>query len=102
VTQAHGAISLAEVLAAETLRLSRNTTVMIVTSAIDLEWVSATRHLVDRGIRATAIVIDPGSFGMPYSSLETEIELTASYIPHYVVHQGVPLDQALANARSTR
>lgn len=102
VTQAHGAIPLTEVLAAEALRFSRNTTVMIITPSIDPEWVAAARHLQDRGIRATAIVIDPGSFGMPYNSLETEIELTASYVPHYVVHQGDPLDQALANARSAR
>jgi uncharacterized protein (DUF58 family) len=102
VTQAHGAIPLAEVLAAETLRLSRNTTVLIVTPAIDSEWVAATRHLIDRGVRATAIVIDPGSFGMPYNALELEIELTASYIPHYMVHKGDPLEQALSNNRSTR
>jgi uncharacterized protein (DUF58 family) len=102
VTQAHGAIPLTEVLAAEALRLSRNTTVMIVTPSVDLEWVAAACHLLDRGIRATAIVIDPGSFGMPYNSLETEIELTASYVPHYIVHQGDALDQALANVRSSR
>jgi uncharacterized protein (DUF58 family) len=102
VTQAHGTIPLAEVLAAEAMRLSRNTTVLIVTPAIDPEWVAAARHLVDRGIRATAIVIDPGSFGMPYNSLETEIELTASFVPHYVVHKDDPLEQALANARSAR
>jgi len=102
VTQAQGSIPMVEVLAAEAMRLSRNTTVMIVTPAIDPEWVAAARHLIDRGVRATAIVIDPGSFGMPYSSLETEIELTASYVPHYVVHQDDPLEQALANTRSAR
>jgi uncharacterized protein (DUF58 family) len=102
VTQAHGSIPLAEVLAAETLRLTRNSTVMIITSAIDPEWVAASRHLLDRGVRTTAIVIDPGSFGMPYNSLEVEIELTASYVPHYMVRQGDPLEQALANVRSTR
>jgi uncharacterized protein (DUF58 family) len=102
VTQAQGSIPLLEVLAAEAMRLSRNTTVMIVTPAIDPEWVAAAKHLIDRGVRATAIVIDPGSFGMPYSSLETEIELTASYVPHYVVHQDDPLEQALANTRAAR
>jgi uncharacterized protein (DUF58 family) len=99
VTQANGAIPLAEVLAAETLRLNRNTTVIIITPATDPEWVAATRHLIDRGVRASAVVIDPGSFGMPYNSLEVEIELTASYIPHYIVHKDVPLEQALANSR---
>jgi len=67
-----------------------------------VESLEVARHLIDRGVRATAIVIDPGSFGMPYSSLETEIELTASYVPHYVIHQDDPLEQALANTRSAR
>lgn len=102
VTQAHGSIPLAEVLTAETLRLSRNTTVLIVTPAVDSDWVAATRHLIDRGVRATAIVVDPGSFGMPYNSVELEIELTANYIPHYIVHQGDSLEQTLSNHHSTR
>ncbi len=101
VTQANGTIPLAEVLAAETMRLSRNTTVIIVTPATDLDWVAAARNLNSRGVRVTAVLIDPGSFGMPYNSLDIEIELTASHIPHYVVHQGDRLEVALANARST-
>jgi uncharacterized protein (DUF58 family) len=99
VSQAHGTIPLAEVLAAETMHLSRNTTAIIITPAIDAEWVAATRHLLARGIRATAVLIDPGSFGMPYNSIETEIELTASHIPYYVVHEGDKLELALANSR---
>lgn len=99
VVQAHGHIPLAEVLATETMRFSRNTTVIVVTPSIDLEWVAAARHLVNRGVRVTAVVIDPGSFGMPYDSLELEVELTAHYIPHYIVRQDVPLAQALANTR---
>ncbi len=103
VTQAYGSIPLAEVLAAETPRLGRNTTVMVVTPSIEQDWVAVTRHLLDRGVRATAIVIDPGSFGMPYNSLNIEIELTTNYIPHYMVRQGDALEQALANnTRSTR
>lgn len=99
VTQAHGAIPLAEVLAAETMHLSRNTTAIIITPAIDVEWVAAARHLVARGVRVTAVLIDPGSFGMPYNAFETEIELTASHIPHYVVHKGDRLELVLANSR---
>lgn len=101
VTHAHGTIPIAEVLSAETMRLTRNTTVIVITPGLDVEWVAAARHMVARGIRVTAIVIDPGSFGMPYDSLEIEIELTTSHIPHYVVHLGDPLEQALANARSS-
>lgn len=100
VTQAHGSIPLAEVLAAEMMSLTRNTTVIIVTSSTDLEWISAAHNLSNRGVRVTAVLVDPGSFGMPFNSLEAEIELTASHIPHYVLHKGDKLDQALANARS--
>jgi uncharacterized protein (DUF58 family) len=99
VAQAHGTIPLAEVLAAETMHLSRNTTAIIITPAIEAEWVAAVRHLTARGIRVTAVLIDPASFGMPYNSIETQIELTASHIPHYVVHEGDKLELALANTR---
>jgi uncharacterized protein (DUF58 family) len=102
VTQAYGMIPLAEVLAAETLRFSRNTTLIIITPATDPEWVAVAHHLMSRGVRVTAVVIDPGSFDMPYTSLEVEIELTASRIPHYVVRQGDDLAQALAYVRPSR
>jgi hypothetical protein len=53
--------------------------------------------LSSRGIRVTAIVLDPASFGASYGSLETEIELTASHIPHYVVRFGDELAEVLTN-----
>ena len=99
VTQAHGSIPLAEVLAAETMHLSRNTTAIIITPATDAEWVAVARHLMARGVRVTVVLIDPASFGVPYNSFETEIELTASHIPHYVVREGDQLELVLANAR---
>lgn len=102
VTQAHGTIPLAEILAAETLRFSRNITLIIVTPAVDPQWVSVAHHIMSRGVRVTAVVIDPSSFGMPYNSLDVEIELIASHIPHYVVHQGDALEQVLTTTRTTR
>ncbi len=102
VVQAHGNIPLTEVLAAETARFNRNTTLIIITPSIEAEWVAAARHLSSRGVRVSVILIDPGSFGMPYNALDVEIELTASHIPHYVVHCGDALEQALANGRSLR
>lgn len=101
VTQAHGTIPLAEVLAAEMMSISRNTTVIVVTPSVDIDWIAASRNLANRGVKVTAVVLDPHSFGAPYNALEVEIELTASHVPHYVVHNGDPLDQALANVRST-
>ncbi len=99
VTQANGSIPLAEVLAAETMRLSRNTTLVVISPSVELDWVVAARNLSNRGIKVTGVLIDPGSFGMPYNSLEAEVELTASHIPHYVVHYGDVLPEALGSGR---
>lgn len=101
VTQATGTIPLAEVLAAETLQFSRSTTVIIITPSTDADWVAATRNLSNRGIKPTAVLIDPASFEAKADTLETEIELTASHIPHYILRQGDRLEDALGNARST-
>jgi uncharacterized protein (DUF58 family) len=101
VAQAHGSIPLAEVLAAETMALNRNTTVIVVTPSTEVDWIAGVRNLSNRGVNVTAVVIDPASFDMPYNSVEVEIELTASHVPHYVVRRGDRLDGALNNARST-
>ena len=103
VTQAHGSIPLAEVLAAETLRFSRNITLIIVTASTTPDWVGVAHHLAGRGVRVTAIIVDPHSFDHNFdSSVDVEIELTASHIPHYVVREGDKLDQALANTRTQK
>ncbi|MDM8532759.1 DUF58 domain-containing protein [Anaerolineales bacterium HSG25] len=99
VTQAHGSIPIAELLALEGARLSRNTTAIVITPSLDPKWVAALRHLNDRGIRSTAIVIDPSSFGVPNSSKEVEVELTSNRIPYYVVNEGDDLGMVLSNRR---
>ena len=101
VTQATGTIPLAEVLAAETLQFSRSTTVIVITPSTDADWIAATRNLTNRGIKPTAVLIDPASFEAEANTIEAEIELTASHIPHYILRQGDRLEDALGNARST-
>ncbi|MFQ5614710.1 MAG: DUF58 domain-containing protein [Anaerolineae bacterium] len=103
VTHAGGRIPLAEVIAAEGARFSRNTTAIIITPSLDPSWVAATRHLLSRGVRATAVMIDPAGFGGPDGADEMIVELRTNHVPTYVVHEGDPLDAALANpARSGR
>ncbi len=100
VAQANGTIPIAEVLAAETMHLSRNTTAIIVTPSTEFDWVNVARNLNNRGVKVTAVLLDPGTFGVAYNSLDVEIELTASHVPHYVVRNGDQLEQALANVRT--
>lgn len=99
VIQAYGTIPVADMLAIEGLRLSRNTTAIIITPSTEAKWVMAARHLTDRGINVTAIVIDPSSFGIAPPSSEVEIELTTSRTPYYVIRRGDDLAQALGRKR---
>ena len=92
---AHGTIPLSELLAAETIRFSRNNTLIIITPSIDDEWVAAARHLSSRGISVTAVMVDPNGFGKPCDFLAMEIELTASHIPRYI-----PLAIVAANSNT--
>lgn len=96
VTQSQGHIPIANVISTEGLRLSRNTTAIVITPSVDVRWVSAIRHLTDRGIRASAIFIDPSSFSERDRQLGVEVELTSNRIPYYIVREGDNLTEVLA------
>jgi len=96
VTQAYGNVGLAEVLAIEGVRLSRSTTAIIITPSTNPKWVAGVRHLMDKGIRTTAIFVDPTSFGTPADSTSIQVELTANRVPYYLVKNEDDLAEALA------
>jgi uncharacterized protein (DUF58 family) len=98
VTWAYGTVPLAEVLATESGRLGRNTTVILVTPALDLAWIAAARHLMGRRVQVIVVIIDPGSFGRAATSTAISAELTASHIPSYFVRYGDNLAEALSSA----
>jgi uncharacterized protein (DUF58 family) len=105
VAQAEGTIPLSQVLAAETVHFTRDTTAIIVTSSTDPEWVAAARHLFTRGVRCVAVVVEPAGFLKEASTGRLErvtqrvvADLVASQIPTYVVRYGDPLDLALNEA----
>jgi uncharacterized protein (DUF58 family) len=105
VARSEGTIPMSQVLAAETIHFTRDTTAIIVTSSTDPEWAVATRHLVTRGVRCVAVVIDPASFVQDTSAGRYEqvtrrivTDLVASRIPTYVVRYGDPLELALSEA----
>ncbi len=94
-----GTISLEQVLVAEGTRFNRNTTLMIITPSVRVEWVVVARHLAGRGVKVTAIVIDPGSFGAPYYATDIVGELAAGHIPAHCVQRGDNLEFTLANKK---
>jgi uncharacterized protein (DUF58 family) len=105
VAHAEGTIPLSQVLAAETVHFTRDTTAIIVTPSTDPEWVVAARHLVTRGVRCVAVVVDPAGFVQEASTGRIErvtrrvvADLVASQIATYVVRYGDPLELALNEA----
>jgi uncharacterized protein (DUF58 family) len=110
VARAEGSIPLSQVLAAETVLFTRDTTVIAITSSTDTDWVVGLRHLATRGIRPVAILIDPVSFledastdRYELATRQVQADLAASQIPCYPVRYGDPLEVALSevNAQMT-
>lgn len=96
VIEADGHRRLAEVLVAETRRFTRHSGLIVVTSSSDLGWVAAIAELTGRRVKATAIVVDPQSFG-PAPSVEPVVDaLLTANVPVRVVRYGDDIATALA------
>lgn len=91
-----GDAPLGNVLVEEQRRFGRHTTLVIVTSSTDDLWITPMQSLVQRGVRAAVVLVDPSTFGAERSPLVTYGELTASDIPTYVVSRGDDLTLALS------
>ncbi|MBM4464252.1 MAG: DUF58 domain-containing protein [Chloroflexi bacterium] len=96
VIKAWGRIPLAQVLAAEGLHLVRGTTIIVITPSTDKKWVTASRHLEQRGLRVTAVLVAPDSFGGEEGMEEVMVELAARGTPTHVVRKGDDLAAALS------
>jgi uncharacterized protein (DUF58 family) len=96
VIEADGQRRLAEVLIAETRRFTRHSGLIVVTSSTDPSWVEALTELTGRRVKATAIVIDPASFG-PAPPIDPVVErLQSENIPVRLVRFGDAIVTALA------
>ncbi len=102
VIKAGGRIPLAQVLATEGVHLGRGVTAVVITSSIDKAWVTASRHLEQRGLQVIAVLVAPDSFAPPHPSLpgggmeEVMAELAAAGTPTYLVREGDDLGVALS------
>jgi uncharacterized protein (DUF58 family) len=63
VFRAQSRVSLADALALESQTLPRWATLIIVTSASDMDWVLSAQSLKRHGMRVVAVVVDAASFG---------------------------------------
>ena len=96
VAKANGTVPVAEVLAAEGIRFSRGDTVLVVTPSLDETWLKSAQLLLERGTRAVAVLVEPGTFGNPESSVLLVGLLVASQVPTFLVKKGEPLEHCLA------
>ncbi len=95
VLRAHGTQSLAEVLIAESQRFGRNSTLLIITSALNERWIEALQQHLMRGVRAAVIFVDPQSFGGVQAVEPMLRRITELNIPLYRLRQGESLALAL-------
>ncbi len=85
VASATGYTPLEQMIEEEGRRLGRHTTVIIVTSSLDKDWVYALGILLQQGARAAVVLMDPESFGAKDAGELPADELAAGNVVAYLV-----------------
>jgi uncharacterized protein (DUF58 family) len=88
--------SLEELLLAEEQRFGRRDNLVIVTPTTEVRWVAICRELAGRGVHASAVVVEAGTFGSAPPSGPSLAALHAAGIPAYLVQRGGALSTSLA------
>jgi uncharacterized protein (DUF58 family) len=86
---------LEEVLSAESLRINRLSTVIVVTPSVNPEWVALCQQLKDRGVSVLVALVEQATFGGGASSIEIVGSLAVANIPTFLVKRGEPLEGLL-------
>lgn len=87
--------TLKEMLSLETPHFTRGTTLIIITSSLDIEWVAEAQILMRRGIRPMCVFIDPFSFDDESQSEEIRGMLQLVKIPTILINCNDDLTAAL-------
>lgn len=96
ISHADGDQPIAETLASEADRCTRNAAIIVVTPSLDEHWPSALQSLRDRGIQAGAVLLEPATFGEAPSSLLLISSLATCGIPTILVKRGDQLGRVLS------
>ncbi len=95
VARSTSTYSLREVLSLEMHQFTRGTTVMIITSSLQQEWIHDAQVLIRRGIRPICVFIDPHTFDQKLDSSATRGMLQLAKIPTMVVGKDDDIAAAL-------
>ncbi len=95
LSHATGSVSLPELLSGEARRFGRFSTLLVITSSTDEQWVHQLQHLMRRGARAAAVLVEPSTFGGSGDALLTVSALLASGVQTYLVKRADRIEDAL-------
>lgn len=85
-----------EMLSAESMALSRLTTIVAVTPSVESEWVKVCQQLTHRGVSVVVALVESATFGSGVASIDVVGSLAAANAPTYLVKRGEPLESLLA------
>ena len=96
VVRAEDPLPLAQLLTGQGALFGRGDSVIVVTPSVKEAWVAALQEVQMRGARATAVLIEPRTFGSPDSAMITVGALAAIDVPSYLVKRDDTLELALS------
>lgn len=96
IIRAQGTESIAETLAAEGSRCTRNAAAIVISPSLDEHWPAGLQGLRDRGIQTGAIVLEPDTFGEAAGSLFLVGTLATCGIPSILVKRGDQISRVLS------
>jgi len=95
MARATGDVPVADLLAVEGKRFGRHTTVILITSSTDEQWITSLLMLTQRGVKVAVVLLEASTFGASTNSLMVVGQLTAADIWTYLVKQGDNLSTTL-------
>lgn len=98
VLRADGRTPFGQVLAVEGARLGRNTSLVVVTPSVEMQWVRFVREIKRRGMHTIAVLADSSTFGAHEDARVVAVELGAGGIPTYIVRAGDDLRAVLGRS----
>ena len=96
LARAIGDVPLANLLAEESRRFGRHTTVVVVTPSPQQDWALTLMSLGGRGVKVAAVILEADTFGGGTSSLDVYGTLAAGGIYAYTVKHNDDLGRALS------
>jgi uncharacterized protein (DUF58 family) len=101
VLRAEGDSPLSELLATESRQFSRQDTLVVVTPSLRDEWIVALQSQLHKGLHASAVIVEPGTFCGSGNALMAVSALSSFDVPTYVIKRDDSIDASLSERFST-